>query len=57
MIVICQCCKKKEGEKEPLEYRTETHGLCLDCMPGVLRGGGLSEDEINEFMKRWRLVK
>jgi len=31
MIVICAWCKKELGEKEPMENKTETHGVCCFC--------------------------
>jgi hypothetical protein len=31
MTAICAWCKKHLGEKEPLEVRTETHGICEAC--------------------------
>ena len=36
MIQICYVCKKKYGEKEPLENRGETGGICPACLPGEL---------------------
>jgi len=32
MIRICMKCKKKLGEKEPLEDKSITHGLCDSCL-------------------------
>ncbi len=31
MIRVCCYCKRKMGEKEPLEDKTETHGICKKC--------------------------
>ncbi len=31
MIAICAWCKCSLGEKEPLELRLETHGICTEC--------------------------
>lgn len=31
MIRICSCCKKVIGQKEPLEDKSETHGICQEC--------------------------
>jgi len=31
MLIICSWCKKKLGEKEPLEDKRETHGICSEC--------------------------
>jgi hypothetical protein len=33
MIRVCYRCKKVMGEKEPLEDKSETHGLCDECLP------------------------
>jgi len=32
MIRICAWCDKKMGEKEPMEDRSETHGICDECL-------------------------
>ena len=31
MIIICAWCKKVLGEKEPLENKADTHGICKIC--------------------------
>ncbi len=31
MIIVCCVCKKVQGEKEPFEDKTKTHGLCKAC--------------------------
>ena len=31
MIVICAYCKMKLGEKEPLDNKDTTHGICNKC--------------------------
>jgi hypothetical protein len=36
MIQVCCVCWKKYGEKEPLEDKSETHGICEGCFPGEL---------------------
>jgi hypothetical protein len=51
MIQIC-CSKhhigdRKFGEKEPLENKNETHGLCDVCFPIEMK-------EIKESLKRLR---
>jgi hypothetical protein len=33
MIRVCMTCKEVFGEKEPLEDKSETHGLCERCFP------------------------
>lgn len=37
MIRVCSYCDKVFGEKEPLENRQETHGICLLCFPKVMK--------------------
>jgi hypothetical protein len=37
MIRVCCECKKVFGEKEPLEDRSETHGICEKCSPKVTK--------------------
>jgi len=36
MIRVCCVCRKKYGEKEPLEDKRETHGYCDECLPQIL---------------------
>ena len=31
MLIICSWCKKKLGEKEPLEDKRKTHSICNEC--------------------------
>ena len=31
MTVICSWCKKDLGEKEPMDDRRISHGMCPDC--------------------------
>lgn len=31
MIQVCQTCRIQYGQKEPLEDRSVTHGLCKPC--------------------------
>ena len=31
MVRICCYCQKIMGEKEPLENKSITHGICPDC--------------------------
>ena len=42
MIIICCVCKKKIGEKPPLESTIETHSYCEECKSKV-------EKEIEEY--------
>jgi len=32
MIIKCAWCGKYMGEKEPLENKNITHGICLKCL-------------------------
>lgn len=31
MIRVCMVCKKVFGEKEPLDDKSQTHGICDPC--------------------------
>ena len=33
MISVCMMCKTVMGEKEPLDNKSLTHGLCWSCTP------------------------
>lgn len=37
MIRVCVYCKRVFGEKEPFEDRSETHGICDECFPKVMK--------------------
>lgn len=37
MILICSYCRKIMGEKEPIENRKHTHGMCSDCYARMMR--------------------
>lgn len=32
MKIVCAWCQKDLGEKEPLEDKNVTHGICVDCL-------------------------
>lgn len=32
MRITCGWCQRPLGEKEPLEDKQETHGICDDCL-------------------------
>ena len=32
MIIVCAWCKKRMGEKPPYEDKSETHGICQECL-------------------------
>jgi len=34
---VCQECKRVFGFKEPFEDDSETHGICDECFPMVLK--------------------
>ena len=42
---VCAWCQKDLGEKEPLDNKTLTHGLCKEC--GDIYFKGDEEEEIN----------
>jgi hypothetical protein len=42
MIVQCCKCREIEGEKEPLDNKAISHGICLKCMPSFFEDAGLS---------------
>lgn len=42
MFIFCSWCAKAMGEKEPLNDRTITHGVCSLC-----------QEEIARQMKEW----
>lgn len=35
MKVVCAWCKKDLGEKEPLEEKTVSHGMCEECYSSI----------------------
>ncbi len=37
MIIVCCVCKKNQGEKEPFEDKTKTHGLCEACYKSKMK--------------------
>lgn len=43
MILICAWCKAVQGEKEPLEDKSETHGICKTCADAVKKKYMMSE--------------
>ena len=62
MIAICMyrdCNQPLAQSGEHLPYtdmpipmdKHVSHGICLDCMPKLLRKDGMPEDEIKTFMK------
>jgi len=36
MILICAWCGKELGEKEPLEDKDITHGICESCSDRII---------------------
>lgn len=52
MISVCMKCNAVMGEKEPLENKALTHGICLDCIPQWFIDSGLTESEaMKEVLK------
>ena len=47
MIIICSRCKINMGEKEPLENKNITHGICTKCLEEYKK-----EIEIKQLIKR-----
>ncbi len=52
MITICAYCNIVTGIDLTIPMDYPSHGICLDCVPGFLREGGFSEEEIKEIMKK-----
>jgi hypothetical protein len=48
--MICQTVSKV-NLKPP---HSLSHGICLECMPGYLRQSKMTEEEINDFMKKYK---
>ena len=46
---ICGWCKKDLGEKEPLEDKAISHGMCEDCEKKILKE---EEDKKNARKKK-----
>jgi len=46
MIRVCSYCGKVFGEKEPLENKEETHGICPECFPEVMKNFEKEMEEI-----------
>ena len=42
MKIVCSYCGKDLGEKEPIDDKNTSHGICLDCIPKV-------EKEIEDY--------
>jgi len=36
---VCAWCGKDMGEREPLEDKSITHGMCEDCYKKMTKGG------------------
>ena len=43
MILICAWCKNVLGEKEPLDNKDITHGICKPCAADLKMKYGMSE--------------
>lgn len=50
MIIICAWCKRKMGEKEPIEDKSETHTICNECEEKI--SGKKVKDNPNDRRKR-----
>ena len=49
MIRVCYVCNRIFGEKEPLEDRSETHGVCDGCLSEGM-------ERINQEMEEHRVA-
>jgi hypothetical protein len=49
LVRVCMYCSKVFGEKEPFDDRSSTHGICEECMPGVLLN---MLDEMNKVRRQ-----
>ena len=45
MVRICCVCKQNMGDKEPLEDKSETHGICDECLEIELRINGFLDKQ------------
>jgi hypothetical protein len=45
-------CKKVMGEKEPLEDKCETHGICPSCLKEIEK----DDTSLNEGVLRWQKI-
>jgi len=52
MIRVCCACQKIMGEKEPLEDKSTTHGLCDKCFNEALRRIGKRRAERNRIWRK-----
>ena len=50
MIRICCRCKIVMGEKEPLDDKSETHGLCDECLLLTMHEIEVAQEQINESL-------
>lgn len=52
MILVCNLCQKKRGEKIPFNDKSETKSLCFDCLEQHLINFGRSQEEVNSIIIR-----
>lgn len=52
MIRVCAHCDEIYGEKEPLEDKSYTHGICIKCLEIELKKLGRTLEKFEEFKKR-----
>lgn len=53
---VCCLCHRRTVKGEPYGFRVvagqnQSHGICLECLPGYCRGNGLSESDIARIAK------
>ena len=37
MNIVCAWCNTQMGEREPLDDKSETHGICKPCLRNLMR--------------------
>lgn len=53
MVSLCMCCNVVTGINLKA-LPGLSHGICPDCMPGYLRHAGMTEEEIKDFMEKYK---
>ena len=53
MITLCMICQSVTSVDLKVQHGL-SHGLCIDCIPGYLRQSKMTEEEIANFMKKYK---
>jgi len=53
VIILCAWCGKNLGEKEPLEDKSITHGICKECKKQLL--ADLNKKDIERKFRAYSL--